>query len=377
MASKSDLDQILGGMRKSGRKGRVTEAVAEIDKAETAATGEDKVSAAEKQAADTIFGPEKEEAPPHSGELPPEAPAAPPVKAAETPAAPREVKVEDVEKPPAPPAEPPKTTQPREVPVEVLMSERQERQRLQQQLADQQRELAELKARQQPAAPQPPVDPEPDRKLNPIEWDAWKIRDLERKLDETNNQLRQVREPFEQMTQQRQVEAATVQFDGILKNLRAQYAVQNPDIEARREYLRNLEASRQRFLGVPEEQIPAVVDEAERRLYALAVNNKRHPVEFLHQFAEANGYRAGAPAAAAPAATPEAQVRQEARVAAATRTVGTMPGSAPPRSREDNEMTAEKYAKMSMAQRRKWKEDNPDFDLGDFFGGEEASSGLL
>ena len=179
----------------------------------------------------------------------------------------------------------------RRVPLKALQEERQKRAEAERKAAEVERRIAELTVRLEQIAPKQPAQPEapppPDPETDPI--GALKYQN--EMLQSLRNREEQAR--YEQELQATAYRAAT------------EFAAQAPDYRDAYKYAVDTRAVELSILGVPNDEIPAILKREELSLIANAKHTGRNPAQIIYEFAKARGYQ-GPQAAPAPAPAPVA-----------------------------------------------------------------------
>ena len=220
-------------------------------------------------------------------QLAPDAP--PPV--VETP--PAVVETPPVETPPVdatPPVEtPPPVVEPQRNPyVEQLLQQQEEARKVLE------KQVAELNARIQEAS-KPPV---PDPVTDPLGHMMHQMKEIQDKINEFQSKSAAT----QQETQQQQQAA---QFANGVRAQVQDFIGKQPDYLQAYEHLKNVRTQDFRALGVPEQQIPAMLNQEELNITIQAVKQGKNPAQLVYDFAKRYGY-----VAKAPTETPEQKVER-------------------------------------------------------------------
>lgn len=243
----------------------------------------------------------------------------------------------------------------------------------------QQQRLAQERAQREAAAARKLAeeDPMPDKEEDPIGFNEWRVRQLERRVEAEAAQRGQLAE--QQVHAQRV--AVINKIAGEYTTWEQRFQLERPDYAQAFAHVANWYAGFYRARGVPEERIAAALEDERARLIRdcldIAPDGSgnyrwaRNPAAIIYQTAHQLGYRAGGgqqppqddeddegvemPAAAAPVRRPNAQ-RLERSVAAAGRSgthgrAGAVSGG---------RMTLERFNNMPDAEAAKFMEEYPD-----------------
>jgi hypothetical protein len=284
------------------------------------------------------------------------------------------------------------------VPLGVHIAERREKQAALQENARLKAELEAKKAA--PAAetkPKEKEDPEPDAIKHPIEHDEWEKREMRRDIAKVQAENVEMRKQLEGQGQQRQLEETTRQFDRELGVARDNYIAKNPEFAEKRNFLREiigreLDTVAKRnglppnLKGLSRDQM---IDAMERDACGVTLANGGNPFEYISEIADARGYeyykqvKGAKPAGgngnggngAPKPKTDEERIKAGQKLENAARTTTTMPGTSP-KAPVGDEMTAEKFAALTPAQRRTYKRQHPDV-IEKLMGGEGEESTIF
>jgi hypothetical protein len=248
-------------------------------------------------------------------EVAPSEPAEKPVEAASTEPAPIEPETQE------PAVEAPETQETaseevdRRVPLKALQEERQKRAELERKAQEYEQRLYEMQqwaeqVQQQMGQPQPEPVVEPDPETDPIGA-----------LKAARDQLRQMQEATQQ---QQYIE----RLQQVAYNAAEDARQRIPDYYDAYKYAINSRAQEHLAMGVPRDQIAAVVQQEELVLIDRAVRAGRNPANDIYQMAKARGFQGKAAAPApAPAAAPDPVLAQAKAEVAASASAGGAPPS--------------------------------------------------
>lgn len=198
--------------------------------------------------------------------------------------------------------EPSEAEQPRMVPLQALHAERQQRRAIEQRMAEIESYVAQQEA-----------PPEYDPNVQPIEA-----------LEQTRQELHQLREERRQELAERQNQADTMHMAGAYAQAAKQFAKETADFPYA--YKHVIETRKQELaeLGYDDYAIVDTLRNEELGLVSNAMNNGLNPAQVIYRMAKARGYAAKPPA---PAAAAKIEM-QQAKQAAAT---SISPGGKPPK----------------------------------------------
>jgi|SRR5579885_421540 len=289
----------------------------------------------------------------------PEAAPAPPMP---EPAAVKEPEAAQPPPPPSPSAPAPEPS----VPVHLyrdlrtdLKREREERERLA-------RELEEAR-RPKPVESKQPEDPEPDPRTHPVEHDQWELRQLRRDNAALRKDIDEIKTGYQARTEQERQAQAIQEFNETIEAIVQSYktgarpdGTKIADIEERRQYLRNLLRNENIDAGYDPVTAAQLAQQQEFTFYVDCARRQVDPIATLAKLAERRGYKAAGAAPGEMLVKSDAdRIADKARRQDAARSTGSMPGAPPPRVNEER-MTAERWARMTPAQKKAYYRDNPD-----------------
>lgn len=248
---------------------------------------------------------------------------------------------EQQEAPPAPaetaeaPPEPERA--PKHVPLAVLMQEREalrqeraERQRLMQLYEQSNKRLEDfVKA----VTPKPAPEPVPDINTDPVGY-------FQRQLAETQRELAEVKGFKQQFEQQGQQSAEEAQFINTYRMDAATFAQKAQDFPTAYDHFKQAVIRDALETGADPQEAVAEMEAKERAIVARALRTGKSPAEAVYKAAQRYGYKGAAPAANATAKMDAMQRGQQAAKSTAA------PGA---RGRYEG-LTAETLASMSQAE---------------------------
>lgn len=179
--------------------------------------------------------------------------------------------------------------------VEVQAARYEERMRMfaeqRQQTEAQRRAAAEAEAARRAAA----EDPEPVKDEDPIGWNEWRIRQLDRRLD----MEAQAREAAQQASIEQQRQNTIARIAGEYTAWENRFALERPDYQHAFAHVAGYYAHAYRVRGVPEERITAALEDERARLIrdCLQINQQdgsytwvRNPAAVIYELAQSLGY---------------------------------------------------------------------------------------
>lgn len=222
-----------------------------------------------------------------------------PVAAAPEPAAP-------VEPEPEPAATP---EPPRQVPLSVLMEEREARKQLKARLEEAERQLAarakledEIARLREPAKPKPSFEDEP----------LVVLRDELGNIRKTVEEDRKAREEAEKAAAARAAQEVQIrEFVGNLRSDEERFIKQAPDYYDALQFTRQKNAEMLSVWGYPEAQIRQMVEQSEMAQANAAVQRGLSPAEVAYSIARKMGYAGKAPVKTAEPKAPETKTPVE------------------------------------------------------------------
>ncbi len=278
------------------------------------------------------------------------------------------------------------------VPTWALVAERKEKADLIKEKQRLEAELAAAKAKPAAEVKKEPEDLEPDKTKHPIEWDEWDSRQTKREVAALRAELAEQRKITTEVSQFREIEEKTQEFDRLVAAHREVYAKESPEFTEKREFLRGALMREIEALGMPPQfkgKTPEfAINEMEREMIGVTLansNDPRAPFKRIEALAEARGYsyfkasqtpkpngNGGKPAPK----TDAERIAAGSKLADAAKTTTTMPGTSPKAPSNTDEMTAEKFAALTPAERRRYKKANPGV-LDQLMGGEGDESSIF
>lgn len=235
------------------------------------------------------------------------------------------------------------------VPLAALHEERQKRKELQAQFQQdritRERQNAVLQARLdqlfQAAQPQPQM-PGPEDPAGQLQYG----------LNQTQQELAQLRNYVAQDAQRKAQEAQTANLVGWYRSQAVEFQEKNDDFGGAYEHMRNLRVSELKAMGLNPAQVEHTLTQDELQIAWLAAQRGQNPAEIIYNMATSTGYRKQAKQEADPAQKMETLQRG----VQASKTLGTSGGvTMKPTPQQIAEMPEEEFEKLLEDARKKGK----------------------
>lgn len=207
------------------------------------------------------------------------------------------------------------------VPLPALHEERERRRELQKQLQEQAQQQARMEERFNIFMQAVQAQQQPQEQPRSVEEDP--VGALKR-IEQWANMTAQQQLQAQQFTMRQQAEAQQYeQLRSAVERAETSFRQEHPDYDDALKYAMGLREIELKALGVPAHIIPQRVMQDAREIAQHALSIGRSPAELAYDYAQSRGYKAAAPAAAAPSAEEKMAMLEKGTAAAKSLSSGS------------------------------------------------------